>query len=126
MAKTNYDVLATTKLPLRAKRFFRNVTQAELSNQSGVHQSRISTAENGNVELTANEKQKIQSVIGGSIDWTITRPNKSNKDDFAMPKEYPDPETAYNKWLKKTHGMKIVRDGEMAVPRIVPADKGDE
>lgn len=104
---------------LKIARILAGLTQWDLSLKTGIPQSSLSHAERGKLLLNQAEKQKIQIVLGGGkINWQKTE----SKDDFAMPREYPDPEAAYNKWLKKTHGMKIVRDGEMAVPRIVPAD----
>lgn len=130
MAKTNYDSLAATKMPLKAKRFFRNITQAQLSNLSGVHQSRISAAENGLTTLSEGEKMKIVSVLSGYVDWHATENQNDGygSDGYQMDakRKYDgDPEEAYNKWLKKEHGLKIVRDDEMAMPRIVPADQED-
>ena len=50
---------------LREARFKRNISQWELSKQSGVHQSRISLIENGH---TAREDEKVKIANKLKID----------------------------------------------------------
>ena len=64
MPVKTYKFLAATKVPLNAKRFFLNITQAQLSNRSGVHQSRISAAESAmlNLPQTRNKRSTLLLV----------------------------------------------------------------
>ena len=109
---------------LRTMRFFANINQAMLSQETGIHQSKLSLAENGLTKLNEGEKMKIVSVLGGKVDWKQTE--NQNKDYNMVPqKEYPDPEEAYNRWLRKEKGLKIVYGDPDTnePPKLVPADE---
>lgn len=49
---------------LRVIRAEKRVTQFQLRLMTGIHQSRLSLAENDLVELTAEEKRKLSKVLG--------------------------------------------------------------
>ena len=63
---------------LKTARFIKNVSQAQLCHKTGIHQSRLSLAENGLTTLNQEEKMKIISVLNcGYINWKATE----NQDD---------------------------------------------
>ena len=53
---------------LRARRFLSEKSQYELANESGVAQSRISLLENGLIDPSPREKERLATALGVSED----------------------------------------------------------
>jgi transcriptional regulator with XRE-family HTH domain len=65
--------LKMSGVTLKVIRFFNNMSQSKLCRKTGIHQSKLSLAENGLIKLSEGEKMKIASVLGGQIDWKATK-----------------------------------------------------
>ena len=101
---------------LKAIRFFNNMTQAQLCRMTGIHQSKLSLAENGLITLSEGEKMKIDSFLSCYIDWKATE----SKCDFAMPKiDYSQ---------SKKPGLKIrrLKNASLEKPVIISAGEKED
>jgi transcriptional regulator with XRE-family HTH domain len=58
---------------LREARFRKGLTQFKLRICTGIHQSRISHIETGQVEPRLDEKERIEAALGLEVDWNDTR-----------------------------------------------------
>ena len=59
-------------LSLREYRFRKRITQFGLRCKTGIHQTKISLAENGYITFSENEKARIAAALGvhaSEIDW---------------------------------------------------------
>jgi len=53
---------------LKEHRARKRITQFELRLKTGIHQSKISLAENGYIELSSEEKEKIARALSVCVD----------------------------------------------------------
>ena len=113
---------------LKTTRFLNNMSQAKLCRITGIHQSKLSLAENGLTTLSGEEKMKIVSVLGGHIDWNATENSDDGDYDMKPRSPYPSQREAINHELAKK-GLKIIYSDDpdnLIAPKVVPlTDKED-
>jgi len=116
MAFSVTDHTIKTKLPLKVKRRYLDMTQMQLANRTGINISRISMFETGQITLNERDKMKISTVMG-KIDWEATEKNQC---DFAMPK------VDYQK--SKGQGLKLrrLKNAGLEKPEVIWAGEEED
>ena len=66
---------------LRGVRFFSGKSQAQLWVETGVHFSTISRIENGYLEPTKKQRERLAEALGVDADWLFSEEDEASIED---------------------------------------------